>query len=103
MRRAGRFGSGSRYVEASRGVLGNQRMKGKLAAAIAFLAVACGSAAGGGAVVGSPLTIDQLKFKVMDSVGVPLFCDPDFYPIARLCREQASPDTYYPQLHATTP
>ena len=75
-------------------------MKGKLAAAIAFLAVACGSAAGGGGVVGSPLTIDQLKFKVMDAVGIPVFCDPDFYPVARLGGEQASADTYYPQIRA---
>ena len=77
-------------------------MKEKLAAAIAFLAIACGSAAGGGAVVGTPLTIDQLKFKVMDTVGVPVFCDPDFYPIARLGGEQASADTYYPQIRANT-
>jgi len=83
-------------------VLGYQRMKGKLAVAIAFLAVACGSAAGGGAVVGTPLTIDQLKFKVMDAVGVPVFCDPDFYPVARLGGEQASADTYYPQIRANT-
>ncbi len=83
-------------------MLGYQRMKGKLAAAIAFLAVACGSAAGGGAVVGTPLTIDQLKFKVMDTVGVPVFCDPDFYPVARLGGEQASADTYYPQIRANT-
>ncbi len=75
-------------------------MKAKLAAAIAFLAVACGAAGGGGVVVGSPLTIDQLKFKVMDAVGVPVFCDPDFYPIARLGGEQASADTYYPQIRA---
>src|SRR5712664_3223366 len=77
-------------------------MKGKLAAAIAFLAIACGSAAGGGAVVGTPLTIDQLKFKVMDSVGVPIFCDPDFYPIARLGGEEANADKYYPQIKADT-
>ena len=77
-------------------------MKGKLVAAIAFLAVACGSAASGGAGVGSPLTVDQLKFKVMDAVGVPVFCDPDFYPVARLGGEQASADTYYPQIRANT-
>lgn len=82
--------------------MGYQRMKVKLAAAIAFLAVACGAAGGGAAVVGSPLTIDQLKFKVTDAVGVPLFCDPDFYPIARLGGEQASADTYYPQIRANT-
>ncbi len=81
-------------------MLGYQRMKGKLAAALAFLAVACGAAGSSGAVVGSPLTVDQLKFKVMDTVGVPVFCDPDFYPIARLGGEQASADTYYPQIRA---
>ena len=80
-------------------MLGYQRMRVKLAAAFAFLAVACGSA-GGAVVVGSPLTIDQLKFKVMDTVGVPVFCDPDFYPIARIGGEQASADTYYPQIRA---
>jgi len=75
-------------------------MRVNLAAAFAFLAVACGSAGSGGVVVGSPLTIDQLKFKVMDAVGVPVFCDPDFYPIARLGGEQANADTYYPQIRA---
>ncbi len=81
-------------------MLGYQRMRVKLAAAFAFLAVACGSAGGGGVGGGSPLTVDQLKFKVMDTVGVPVFCDPDFYPIARLGGEQASADTYYPQIRA---
>ncbi len=77
-------------------------MKLKLAVAIALLAVACGSVdgTGGGGPVGSPLTIDQLKFKVMDAVGVPLFCDPDYYPIARAGGEEASADTYYPQIKA---
>src|SRR5260370_31398666 len=75
-------------------------MKGKLAAAIAFLAVACGAAGSGAAGVGSPLRMDQLKFKVIEAVGAPVFCDPDFYPIARLGGEQASADTYYPQIRA---
>ncbi len=75
-------------------------MKLKLAVAIVLLAVACGSAGGGGGAVGSPLTIDQLKFKVMDAVGVPLFCDPDYYPLARAGGEEASADTYYPQIRA---
>jgi len=30
-----------------------------------------------------PLTLPQLKYSVMDEIGRPLFCDPDFYPIAR--------------------
>ncbi|HEX9100201.1 MAG TPA: hypothetical protein VF956_12005 [Candidatus Dormibacteraeota bacterium] len=77
-------------------------MRLKLAVAIVLLAVACGSAGGvgGGGAVGSPLTIDQLKFKVMDAVGVPLFCDPDYYPLARAGGEEASADTYYPQIKA---
>jgi hypothetical protein len=77
-------------------------MRLKLAVAIVLLAVACGSAggAGGGGPVGTPLTVDQLKFKVIDAVGAPLFCDPDFYPIARLGGEEASADTYYPQIKA---
>src|SRR4030081_3897630 len=55
---------------------------------------------GGGAVVGSPLSVTQLKFKVIDAVGAPVFCDPDYYPIARGGGEQASADTYYPQIRA---
>jgi len=50
--------------------------------------------------VGSPLSVPQLKFKVMDTVGVPIFCDPDYYPIARLEGEQSNADIYYPQIRA---
>jgi hypothetical protein len=77
-------------------------MRLNLAVAIVLLAAACGSVGGtgGGGPVGSPLTIDQLKFKVMDGVGVPLFCDPDYYPLARAGGEEASADTYYPQIKA---
>jgi hypothetical protein len=86
----------------------HKQMKLKLALAIVWLAVACGSAGGaggtggtgGGGTVGSPLTISQLKFKVMDAVGVPLFCDPDYYPIARQGGEESNADTYYPQIRA---
>jgi len=79
----------------------HRRMRLKLAVAIVLLAVACGSVGGGGGgPVGTPLTIDQLKFEVMDAVGVPLFCDPDYYPIARAGGEEASADTYYPQIKA---
>lgn len=76
-------------------------MRFKLAIAFALMAVACGSAGvvgGGGAVVGSPLAATQLKFKVIDAVGAPIFCDPDYYPIARGGGEQAGADTYYPQI-----
>lgn len=30
-----------------------------------------------------PLTVPQLKYRVIDEVGKPQFCDRDFYPIAR--------------------
>jgi len=76
-------------------------MRLKLAVAIVLLAIACGSAGGtGGGTVGSPLTINQLKFRVMGAVGVPLFCDPDYYPIARQGGEESNADTYYPQIRA---
>jgi hypothetical protein len=74
-------------------------MRLNLAVGIALVAVACGSAGMVGG-VGTPLTIDQLKFKVMDAVGVPIFCDPDFYPIVREGGEQANADSYYPQIRA---
>lgn len=34
---------------------------------------------------GSPLTltVPQLKYRVMDQLGRPWFCDPDFYPVGR--------------------
>lgn len=75
-------------------------MRLKLAVGVVIVAIACGSVGSGGGGVGSPLTINQLKFKVMDSVGVPVFCDPDFYPIARLGGEEANADKYYPQIKA---
>jgi hypothetical protein len=64
---------------------------------LVVLAVACGSAT---APAGPPLTIDQLKFKVIDSVGPPAFCDPDFYPVARAGGEQANAISLYPQIRA---
>ena len=45
-------------------------------------AVACGSA-GAGPVTGTPLTVPELKFAVMDAIGKPSYCDPDFYPLGR--------------------
>jgi Hint domain len=74
-------------------------MKRAVTALVAALAVACGSAAPA-PVVGSPLTITQLKFAVLDSVGVPVYCDPDFYPIAREGGEQASAIAKYPAIQA---
>lgn len=75
-------------------------MKLKVAVIAALVAVSCGSTGGGGGPVGTPLSEPQLKFKVMDAVGVPIFCDPDYYPVARVGGEQANADAYYPQIRA---
>lgn len=71
-------------------------MKLAVTIVVVILAVACGSTTPGG----TPLNVDQLKFKVMDEVGPPAFCDPDFYPIARAGGEQASAESTYPQIRA---
>jgi hypothetical protein len=68
-------------------------------AALAVLAlVACGSAAP--APTGSPLGVNQLKFAVIDAVGTPVYCDPDFYPLARDGGEQASAIATYAEIRA---
>jgi hypothetical protein len=64
----------------------------------AILLVACGSAAP--SPVGSPLSSYELKFKVMDAVGTPVYCDPDFYPVARDGGELANAITEYPNIRA---
>src|SRR5438128_4057600 len=70
----------------------------RLALAVLVVAtVACGSAAHAPA-VGTPLNTTQLKFAVMDSVGKPVYCDPDFYPIARTGGEEANAVSTYPQI-----
>lgn len=61
---------------------------------------ACGSAAG--TAVGSPLGTNQLKFAVLDTVGAPIYCDPDFYPVARLEGEQTNAIAKYPEIRADT-
>jgi hypothetical protein len=48
------------------------------------------------------LTIDQLKFRVMDRAGPPNYCDPDLYPIAREGGEQANAIAAYPQIQGNT-
>src|SRR5512132_2800877 len=30
-----------------------------------------------------PLTVPQMKYAVMDQLGRPWFCDPDFFPVGR--------------------
>ena len=59
---------------------------------------ACGSAAGTAA--GSPLGVNQLKFKVLDEVGPPVYCDPDFYPVARLDGEKTNAIAKYSEIRA---
>jgi hypothetical protein len=59
--------------------------------------IACGSATPIPP-AGTPLSLDQLKFRVMDSVGKPVYCDRDFYPIAREGGEQASAIKQYPTI-----
>jgi hypothetical protein len=79
-------------------------MKGALVVLLALAAVACGSViVPGPAKGGSPLSEPLLKFAVMDAVGKPVFCDPDFYPLAREGGEQASANELYPQIRADAP
>jgi hypothetical protein len=49
--------------------------------ALALVLAACGS--GVPTPSPHPLTVAQLKHRVIDELGRPFFCDPDFYPIAR--------------------
>src|SRR5258706_5916941 len=64
----------------------------------ATLLVACGSATSTS--LGTPLNVHQLKFRVMDAVGTPVYCDPDVYPIARDGGQQANALTQYPKIQA---
>ena len=75
-------------------------MRRSIAAVVAVFAVACGAAAP--APVGAPLTMTQVKFAVLDSVGLPVYCDPDSYPIARQGGEQASAIAKFPEIQANT-
>ena len=61
------------------------------------LAIACGSASP--APLGKPLTVYELEFKVMDSVGPPDYCDPDFYPVGRAGGEEVNAKAIYPLIH----
>jgi hypothetical protein len=64
----------------------------------ATLLVACGSTTS--TRLGTPMNVHQLKFRVMDAVGTPVYCDPDFYPLARDGGEQANALTEYPKIQA---
>jgi hypothetical protein len=77
-------------------------MRRSFAALVAVLAIACGSTITPAPTVGAPLTITQLKFAVIDSVGVPAYCDPDFYPLAREGGEQASAILQFPAIQSNS-
>jgi hypothetical protein len=68
---------------------------------VVLVALACGSLPSP-VPVGAPMTIDQLKFQVLDKVGAPVYCDPDFYPVARLGGEESNAIADYPQIQADT-
>lgn len=72
-------------------------MKLALGAIVLAVLVACGPA---GPVTGAPLTTSALKFAVIDGVGPPAYCDPDFYPLAREGGEQASALARYDQIRS---
>lgn len=54
-----------------------------LVLALALIVAACGSPFATPTPTPQPLTVPQLKYRVIDEVGKPQFCDRDFYPIAR--------------------
>ncbi|HEY8816934.1 MAG TPA: hypothetical protein VIP57_17780, partial [Candidatus Dormibacteraeota bacterium] len=64
----------------------------------AIVLAACGSASP--SQVSTSLDVYQLKFKVMDAVGTPVYCDPDSYPLAREGGELASAIAQYPTIRA---
>ena len=64
----------------------------------ATLLVACGAATSTS--LGTQMNVPQLKFRVMDEVGTPVYCDPDFYPLARDGGEQANALTEYSKILA---
>jgi len=72
-------------------------MKAALAL-VMLLTLACGSANPGP--VGSPLSVPQLQFRVMDAVGKPAWCDPDFYPLGH--PEMPNAIAQYPAIKADT-
>src|SRR4029077_2038233 len=74
-------------------------MRRALSGLVAILAIACGSATPA-PVTRAPLTITQIKFAVLDAAGAPVYCDPDFYPLARAGGEQASAIAKYPVIRA---
>jgi hypothetical protein len=69
-------------------------------ALVVLAAVACGSSTPQPVAVGSPLNLPRLGFAVLDAVGKPVYCDPDFYPLERPGGEQASAIAHYAEIKA---
>jgi len=74
---------------------------------LALACFACGSVASSPSASSSPaatpssgLGVYQLKFSLMDALGKPVYCDPDFYPVARADGEQASALATYPVIQS---
>jgi hypothetical protein len=63
-----------------------------------LVTIACGAVSPSPA--GKSLTLAELKFKVLDAVGAPVYCDPDYYPIARQGGEQANAVGSYAAIRA---
>ncbi|MEX2046303.1 MAG: Hint domain-containing protein [Chloroflexota bacterium] len=55
----------------------------RLAVAATLVLAACGAVVTTPTPSPQPLTVPQLKYRVIDELGRPWFCDPDFYPVAR--------------------
>ncbi|HVC75829.1 MAG TPA: hypothetical protein VND96_04860 [Candidatus Micrarchaeaceae archaeon] len=64
----------------------------------AVVLAACGSASP--SPIGTSLDVYQLKFKVIDAVGTPVYCDPDLYPVPRAGGELAHAISQYPGIRA---
>lgn len=61
--------------------------------------IACGTV-GPGPVPGRTLTVPEMKFAVIDAVGKPQYCDPDFWPLA--VQEMPRALQQYPAIKADT-
>lgn len=70
-----------------------------IVALLVFGAVACGSV-NPSPVARTPLTVPEMKFAVMDAVGKPQYCDPDFWPLA--VQEMPRALQQYPSIKADT-
>jgi len=76
-----------------------------LALIVAGLAVACGSGAAGPSpspLPTGPLSEAERKYRIVDELGRPSFCDPDFFPVAR-ADEGDLAQARFPEIEADAP